>query len=79
MDTRALMWIILGAILVLGGVVSSLEQGKEAKSRGPRIEPLRSEAPLPAEKPVKKDLDTGFVIDPIKGLKRKDENVEYFK
>jgi hypothetical protein len=79
MDTRALMWIILGAILVLGGVVSSLEQGKEAKSREPRPEVLQSEAPLAVEKPARKDVDTGFVIDPIKGLKRKDENAEYFK
>jgi hypothetical protein len=85
MDTRSLMWIIFGAILVLGGIISSLTDGKNPPSKSgsrppierPVQERLSDERPVPAAKADK--FNTGFSIDPIKGLKRKDENAEYFK
>lgn len=85
MDTRSLMWIILGAILVLGGIASSLTDGNNPPSKSesrPPVERLAQERvsderPVPAAKTDK--FNTGFSIDPIKGLKRKDENAEYFK
>ncbi len=85
MDTRSLMWIILGAILVLGGIVSSLTDGNNPPRKNevrppverPAQERLSDERPVPAAKADK--FNTGFSIDPIKGLKRKDENADYFK
>ncbi len=78
MDTRSLMWIILGVILLVGGIASSLKEGKRGPSRPPRAI-VQPQSPIPSAPPQEKKFDTGFSIDPIKGLKRKDENVEYFK
>lgn len=72
MDAKALIWTILGLLLILGGIVSSLRESGEA----PRQEARPPVAVPPA---VEKKFDTGFSIDPVKGLSRKDENVEYFK
>ncbi len=73
MDIKSVMWIILGIILILGGIVSSLEQEKSHPAAAPR--PVTVE-PAPAKS--EKDLDTGFFIDPIKGLRRKEANEKYF-
>ena len=71
MDAKALIWTVLGLLLILGGIVSSLREGREA--------PRQEARPPVAAPPAEKKFDTGFTIDPVKGLSRKDENVEYFK
>lgn len=78
MDTRALMWIVVGVILLLGGIVSSLKEGRQAPAR-PAPPIVQTPVPVSSAGPAEKKFDTGFSIDPIRGLKRKDENVEYFK
>lgn len=78
MDTRAIMWIIIGVILILGGITSSLREGKNHPPKPvPQVEaPVKSTFVEPS---ADKKFDTGFSIDPVKGLRRKDENQEYFK
>ena len=79
MDTKSMMWIFIGLLLVAGGIVSSLREGKDHAARSPRPAVV-ADRPLPAAQAApEKNLDTGFTIDPIKGLRRKDENVKYFQ
>jgi hypothetical protein len=81
MNTKALMWVILGLILIFGGLMSSVTESRKLKSREPRPQTI-AETAVPSEAvtaPSKKEFNTGFSIDPIKGLKRKDENAEYFR
>ena len=94
MDTKALMWIILGLILILGGVTASLKEGKRpaqapsssvsaqknlpasfAADQNSRLTPTTTRSAADSGD----KFDTGFQIDPIRGLRRKDQNQEYFK
>lgn len=93
MDTKALMWVILGVILILAGITSSLREGRStsAPSAERAVTVPRESSTLFAGKPEEasppprtpaasaKKIDTGFDIDPIRGLRRKDQNEEYFK
>jgi hypothetical protein len=80
MGTRTIMWLFLGAILLIAGLISSVRDGKDGPVRRMptqevRVIPQRLSDARPAVK-----ADTGFMIDPIKGVRRKDDqNADYFK
>lgn len=82
MGTRTIMWLFLGGILLMAGLISSLRGDKDAPVRDAssaaavRLTPER----LSDARPAASKVDTGFSIDPIKGLRRKDDqNQSYFK
>lgn len=75
MDTKSVMWVIIGLILIFAGIVSSLRENRDHPANSAKPIVLESPQPAPA---VKKDIDTGFTIDPIRGLRRKDANEKYF-
>lgn len=108
MDTKAIMWVFLGLVLILAGITSSLKEGKQPVSQtapqaasrqnslttpttpspadsflrsNPRQSPSAASDTLSVQPQSSSDkkFDTGFTIDPIKGLRRKDQNEEYFK
>lgn len=79
MGTRSVMWIVVGVILLVGGLLTSLRDGQRpsgnartAESKPRVVERLSDQRP--AER-----AGTGLGIDPVRDPKQKDRNADYFR
>lgn len=81
MGTRTIMWLFLGAILLIGGLIGSMDTGgRQGSEGGPGPanvrEPLANRiSDTRSEKPAK----AGFATSEGRVTRSRNENAEYFR